>query len=137
MWKSRGASLGMVLAFNNVEYCYTRKENSAMCLRVEDHVVLGKDEPGKTVEITVDGRKLAAKEGEKILAALLANGIIVNWYTVKRKEPRGLFCGIGQCTDCAMIVNGKPNVRTCITPVKEGMVIETQHGLGKRGAIHD
>ncbi len=108
-----------------------------MCLRVEDHVVLGKDEPGKTVEITVDGRKLAAKEGEKILAALLANGIIVNRYTVKRKEPRGLFCGIGQCTDCAMIVNGKPNVRTCITPVKEGMVIETQHGLGKRGAIHD
>lgn len=108
-----------------------------MCLRVEDHVVLGKDEPGKTVEITVDGRKLAAKEGEKILAALLANGIIVNRYTVKRKELRGLFCGIGQCTDCAMIVNGKPNVRTCITPVKEGMVIETQHGLGKRGAIHD
>jgi predicted molibdopterin-dependent oxidoreductase YjgC len=98
-------------------------------------VVLGEDSQGKIVEITVDGKTLKAKEGEKILSALLANNIIVNRYTVKRKEPRGLFCGIGQCTDCAMIVNGKPNVRTCITPVKAGMVIETQHGLGHRGEI--
>lgn len=108
-----------------------------MSLRVNEHVILGEDDPGKTVEITVDGEKIQAKEGEKILAALLANGIIINRYTVKRKEPRGLFCGIGQCTDCAMIVNGKPNVRTCITPVKDGMVIETQHGLGKRSSTDD
>jgi predicted molibdopterin-dependent oxidoreductase YjgC len=108
-----------------------------MCLRVEEHVVLGKEDPAKIVEITVDGKKIRAREGEKILAALLAEGIIVNRYTVKREEPRGLFCGIGQCTDCAMIVNGKPNVRTCITPVKEGMIIETQYGLGKRGVTID
>lgn len=103
-----------------------------MDLRVTEHIILGHDEINETVEIVVDGRKLKAKKGEKILAALLANGIIVNRYTVNRNEPRGLFCGIGQCTDCAMIVNGKPNVRTCVTPVKEGMIIETQHGLGKR-----
>ena len=108
-----------------------------MCLRIENHVILGDKDTRKTVEIIVDGKKLAAKEGEKILAALLANGIIVNRYTVKRQEPRGLFCGIGQCTDCAMVVNGKPNVRTCITPVKEGMVIETQRGLGKGGKAND
>jgi len=29
-----------------------------------------------------------------------------------------------------MIVDGKANVRTCITPVREGMVVETQHGYG-------
>jgi len=28
-----------------------------------------------------------------------------------------------------MVVNGKPNVRTCVTPVEEGMIIETQHGV--------
>ncbi|MGL6200807.1 MAG: (2Fe-2S)-binding protein [Lachnospiraceae bacterium] len=100
-----------------------------MCLRVNDHVVLGEDNCSKTVEITVDGRKIMAKEGEQILAALISNNIIINRYTVKRNEPRGLFCGIGQCTDCAMIVDGRPNVRTCITPVKEGMVIETQYGV--------
>ena len=81
--------------------------------------------------------KRYAREGEMVLACLIANGIIVNRYTAKRNEPRGLFCGIGQCTDCAMVVNGKPNVRTCITPVKEGMVIETQKGVGKKVATDD
>jgi predicted molibdopterin-dependent oxidoreductase YjgC len=108
-----------------------------MNTRVKNHVVLGEKKDEKFVEITVDGKKIKAVEGEKILAALLAEGIIVNRYTVKKNEPRGLFCGIGQCTDCAMVVNGKPNVRTCVTPVKEGMVIETQKGLGKRGEIDD
>jgi predicted molibdopterin-dependent oxidoreductase YjgC len=101
-----------------------------MDLRVNHHVVLGDSPPVKMVEITVDGKKIVAREGEKVLAALIAQGIIINRYTVKKKEPRGLFCGIGQCTDCAMIVDGRPNVRTCMTPVKEGMIIETQHGLG-------
>ena len=29
-----------------------------------------------------------------------------------------------------MTVNGDPNVRTCVTPVEEGMIVETQNGLG-------
>lgn len=102
-----------------------------VCLRVENHIVLDVNEPSTMVEITVDGKTIMAREGEPILAALLANNIFISRYTLKRKEPRGLFCGIGQCTDCAMIVDGTPNVRTCITPVKTGMVIETQYGLGR------
>ena len=101
-----------------------------MCMRVSDHVILGQDSAPKMIEIIVDGQKIPAKEGEPILAALLAQDIMVNRYTVKRNEPRGLFCGIGQCTDCAMVVNGKANVRTCITPAVEGMVVETQYGYG-------
>ena len=69
-----------------------------------------------------------------ILATFLANGVIVNRYTSKEPEPRGLFCGIGQCTDCMMQVNGIPNVRTCITPVEDGMQVEVQDGLGTRRA---
>ena len=108
-----------------------------MNLRVEKHIILGEQPPAEMVQIIVDGNPIMARKDEKILAALIANGIIVNRYTAKNHEPRGLFCGIGQCTDCAMVVNGKPNVRTCITAVKEGMVIETQQGLGKRGIDHD
>lgn len=108
-----------------------------MCLRVTDHTILGQQEEKKLIAITVDGKEIKAREGEKILAALIANGIIINRYTAKRNEPRGLFCGIGQCTDCAMVVDGKPNVRTCMTPVREGMIIETQHGVGKERATDD
>lgn len=100
--------------------------------RVEHHPILGDQAPVPIVEITVDGRELSAREGETIAAALIAAGIRVNRYTQKRHEPRGLFCAIGQCTDCVMVVNGIPNVRTCVTPVAPGMRIETQHSLEGR-----
>lgn len=98
--------------------------------RVVDHPILEKQFQGTRVKITVDGKDLFAYEGEMIAAALLANGIKIFRYTKRFNKPRGIFCGIGRCTDCIMTVNGIPNVRTCITPVKEGMVIETQYGLG-------
>lgn len=99
--------------------------------RVENHMILGELPEAPEVEITVDGRQMKAREGEMILSALLANGIIVQNISVKAHEPRGYFCGIGRCTNCVMTVDGDPNVRTCITEVRDGMIIETQNGLGK------
>lgn len=101
-------------------------------MRVRHHPILGEDVSDNFVEVIVDGKKIKAKEGEMIAAVLLANGIRIHRYTTKEHKPRGVFCGIGQCTDCVMTVNGKANVRTCITPVKDGMVIETQEGFGRK-----
>jgi len=100
-------------------------------LRIQEHPILTTQDKGRTVAITVDNKEIKAKEGEMILAALLGAGIRVNRFTSKYNQPRGLFCGIGQCTDCVMIVNGIPNVRTCVTSVEEGMIIETQYSRGK------
>lgn len=100
-------------------------------MRILHHPILGDIDRPDTVRITVDGRQLEAVKGEMIAAALLANGIRIHRHTTKLHEPRGIFCGIGQCTDCVMVVNGRPNVRTCVTPVEDGMVIETQEGCGK------
>ena len=98
--------------------------------RILDHPILGKDRRDTRVTITVDGTDVPAMSGETIAAALLAAGIRVNRHTQKLHEPRGLFCAIGQCTDCVMVVNGIPNVKTCVTPVSDGMRVETQYGLG-------
>jgi len=103
---------------------------------IENHPILGAWENQKYVSVSVDGKEILGVEGEPIAAALLANGIRVFRYTQKFNEPRGLFCGIGQCTDCIMEVDGVPNVRTCVTPVREGMQIRTQQGLG-RGLSHE
>ncbi len=100
--------------------------------RIVEHPILGKIDDKEMVTIEVDGKKIKAKRGEMIIAALVADGIRINRYTLKKKEPRGIFCGIGQCTDCVMVVNGRINVRTCITPVVDGMVIQTQQGLESR-----
>lgn len=105
--------------------------------RITEHSILGNLEEKKTVEIYFDGRKLKVYEGEMIAAALIANGIKIFRYTKHKHSPRGIYCGIGRCTDCVMVVDGIPNVRTCITPVKDGMVIERQHGVGKWGEKDD
>ena len=76
------------------------------------------------------GEPLEAFAGEPIAAALAAAGVRVFRRTSKRGEPRQLFCGIGRCTDCVMVVDGQPNVRTCVTPVREGMRVEVQDGRG-------
>jgi predicted molibdopterin-dependent oxidoreductase YjgC len=35
---------------------------------------------------------------------------------------------MGVCYDCLMMVDGRPNVRACMTPVADGMRAETQRG---------
>jgi len=106
-------------------------------LRVADHPILGRLPEGKVVYFSFDGRPLPAIEGEPILAALAAHGIRRCRTTTHRGEPRWFYCGIGRCTDCVMIVDGVPNVRTCVTPVAEGMVVETQQGAGHWSTHHD
>jgi predicted molibdopterin-dependent oxidoreductase YjgC len=99
-------------------------------VRILEHPVLGTFEKGKKVQFTFDGRTLEGFEGEPIAVALRSNGVVVHRYTTKRNEPRGVFCAIGRCTDCIMVVEGRPNVRTCVTPLRGGMVVETQIGKG-------
>ena len=97
-------------------------------MRVVHHPILGDLPKSREAKIKVDGKEITALAGESIAAALAAAGIRVHRYTAERSEPRGIFCAIGQCTDCVMTVNGIPNVRTCVTPVVDGMVVQTQHG---------
>ena len=99
-------------------------------LRITDHPILGPLPPAGEVTIYLDGRKITAREGETVAAALAAEGVLSFRKTVKYKENRGIFCAIGRCTDCAMTVNGVPNIRTCITTVEENMRVEIQDGLG-------
>jgi len=98
-------------------------------MRIRQHPILGECEPRKTVQFTFDGKTLTGLEGEPIAVALKENGVMIHRYTSKQHKPRGIFCAIGRCTDCVMVVNGKPNTRTCITLLQEGMDVRTQYGV--------
>lgn len=100
-----------------------------MSERIQNHPILGVPEKGPLVTFTYDGKPMQGHEGEPIAAALKAAGVMVHRYTTKQHMPRGVFCAIGRCTDCVMVVDGKPNTRTCITPVAAGMVVQTQQGV--------
>jgi D-hydroxyproline dehydrogenase subunit gamma len=79
---------------------------------------------GRRVELTVDGVAVEAFEGESVAAALMAAGRRRLRVSGRRSEPRGMYCGIGLCFECTMIVDGQ-RVRTCVTPVRDGMRIGT------------
>ncbi len=99
-------------------------------MRIDDHPILGTFEKGSPVKFSFDGQTMDGFEDEPIAMALRSNGVLIHRYTTRRDEPRGMFCAIGRCTDCIMVVNGQPNIRTCVEPLKAGMVVETQKGKG-------
>ena len=101
-------------------------------MRINEHPILEKGEEKRVVEFTYDGQVVLGLEGEPIAIALEAAGVMVHRYTKKYHKPRGIFCAIGRCTDCVMVVDGKPNIRTCITPLKEGMRVQTQYGVAAK-----
>jgi D-hydroxyproline dehydrogenase subunit gamma len=86
---------------------------------------------GAPFRFTVDGVPVEAYPGETIATALLAAGRRVARRTAHRGAPRGVFCAIGVCHDCRMVVDGEANVRTCLVPARAGMVVETQSGFGR------
>lgn len=96
--------------------------------RITEHPILGAPKKGRLVSFLFDGKELQGYEGEPVAAALRAEGIIKHRETARLHKPRGIFCAIGRCTDCVMVVDGVPNTRTCVTPLKAGMKVETQYG---------
>ena len=92
-------------------------------------------ERGRALSISVDGEALTAYEGESLAAALVASGRRFTRWTAKSGEARGYFCGMGVCQDCLVTVDGLPNVRACMTPVKDHLRVETQRGLGDWGVV--
>lgn len=100
------------------------ENTKAKNLRVERGV-----EKKKSFEIEFDGEKIVAFEGETIATALLAAGKMIFRKTNKRKDPRGIYCGMGICFECRMIVNGRPNILVCQEIATPNCKVQTQIGL--------
>ncbi|WBB62375.1 (2Fe-2S)-binding protein [Streptomyces sp. WMMC500] len=78
--------------------------------------------------VRVDGEELVTESGRTVAGLLLALGR-VSWRTTRGGgRPRGVFCGIGVCHDCLVVVNGAPDVRACQRLVRDCDDIRTQSG---------
>ncbi|WP_158880989.1 (2Fe-2S)-binding protein [Amycolatopsis anabasis] len=80
------------------------------------------------MNVYVDGEPIAARPGQTVAGVLLAAGR-KSWRTTRNGgRPRGVFCGIGVCFDCLVVVNGIPDVRACQRLVEDGDEVRTQRG---------
>jgi NADPH-dependent 2,4-dienoyl-CoA reductase/sulfur reductase-like enzyme/Pyruvate/2-oxoacid:ferredoxin oxidoreductase delta subunit/bacterioferritin-associated ferredoxin len=95
--------------------------------RIESHPILPIPEK-ETLEFTWQGQKLTAKKDETIASALIANGIDIFGHHPKDGSPLGLFCANGQCSQCLVLLEGRP-VKACMTPVQAGASIRPADGL--------
>jgi sarcosine oxidase subunit alpha len=74
--------------------------------------------------------EIEACGGDTFGSALYAAGRRVFSRSFKYHRPRGLLCCSGHCPNCMMTVDGVPNVRVCIEPVREGAVVTPQNVWG-------
>lgn len=72
-------------------------------------------------------RTIDAQPGDTVAAALFRAGQRIFSRSFKYHRPRGLLCVSGKCPNCLMNVDGVPNVRACVTPVRDGMRVSAQN----------
>jgi aerobic-type carbon monoxide dehydrogenase small subunit (CoxS/CutS family) len=77
-------------------------------------------------QIQVDGQPVAAYPGETLATVLIAAGLRPFRRTLLLGQLRALYCGMGLCFDCLVTVNGRPNIRACLTRAQPGDRVQRQ-----------
>jgi predicted molibdopterin-dependent oxidoreductase YjgC len=75
-----------------------------------------------SVTVSIDGKRVSARKGQTIAAVMEMGGERIVRQTRKYGKARGLYCGMGMCFDCIVVVNGKRE-RACMRKVEDGMQI--------------
>ncbi len=76
----------------------------------------------EAVHFTFDGEPVPAFQGESIGAALWAVGYRALRYSPVLGMPRGMFCVMGSCQECVVLVDGETRT-ACNTPVQAGLAV--------------
>jgi NADPH-dependent 2,4-dienoyl-CoA reductase/sulfur reductase-like enzyme len=77
------------------------------------------------VRFTFDGVPRAGFAGETLAAALLAAGIRVLGRSAVDGTSRGLFCAMGSCQECVLLVDGTPR-EACLVALRDGMEVRSR-----------
>ena len=78
---------------------------------------------GEPVVILVDGEPVPCFSGETVAAALLAHGRRDLRTSPREGGPRGAFCLMGACQECAIRIGGRVEP-ACMVEVRDGLVVE-------------
>jgi len=104
--------------------------------RIIEHPILD-FRRGRKVKFYFEDTVVEAYEGESVIAALYAIGVRALSINPASNRPRAPFCMIGKCGGCLATVDGIPNTRLCLEPVREGMRIYRQRGYPEVPSIEE
>jgi len=77
----------------------------------------------KTIQLTIDGMEVKAIEGAMLVDAAKQGDVEIPYFCYQPK----LGKPVGACRMCLVEIEGIPKLQTsCSTPVKDGMVVDTQ-----------
>lgn len=76
------------------------------------------------ITVLINGEAVAAETGISVGSLLHARQKSFR-RSPRLGEPRGLYCGMGVCFECMVDIDGQP-ARACITPVRDGMTVESK-----------
>jgi D-hydroxyproline dehydrogenase subunit gamma len=85
------------------------------------------------VFISIDGRRIEARAGDTVAAAMLAAGVDYCRTTPVSGAPRAPYCMMGVCFDCLVTIDGVGNRQACLVQVRDGMEVELQQGKRELG----
>jgi predicted molibdopterin-dependent oxidoreductase YjgC len=89
--------------------------------------------PPARVTLVIDGRRVEARAGDTVAAALLAAGLEHCRLTPVSGAPRAPYCMMGVCFDCLVEIDGVGNRQACLVRVREGMRVDLQRGKRELG----
>lgn len=76
---------------------------------------------GDIFRFRFEGQSIEARAGDTIASALIAAGIL-RFGTDRQGAGRGVFCGMGVCGDCQVLVGDRMR-RACLEPARENIAV--------------
>ena len=79
---------------------------------------------GKNVQFVFNNQGYMALPGQSIAAALFSSGVRTLRFSPHLHQPRGMFCLMGSCQECLVMVEGK-RVLACKTEARADLIVHS------------
>lgn len=79
---------------------------------------------GKNVQFVFNNQGYMALPGQSIAAALFSSGVRTLRFSPHLHQPRGMFCLMGSCQECLVMVEGK-RVLACKTEARANLIVHS------------
>ena len=80
--------------------------------------------PSAQATVHINGQQVSVPQNCSVAAAIAHAGLSASRRSLSG-QARAAFCGMGQCQECRVSIDGVANRLGCLTPVVDGMTIIT------------